>query len=230
MLLPYVVFTFLVTYQPNVSIDHQDMIRLITCNNTFERMRAIDLVSNHILGYQRQKVLPILHGIIYLNPPAYHAHDQYVDKTTEIGMNILSKSHSPRRIALSIISRWTSIQSANVYFDFIDYINGDKTESMSKEPYFMTYVSVKGLINIGKPGLRHCVNELVKPDDDTITEARGNGKTFLIVYAIGMILGYDDADKFLLDEIKRYSHVSKMQVDKLKRAHEILGLIKKSLD
>jgi hypothetical protein len=82
MIIQFLCMIFFSVYQPNVAIEHRDMIRLITCNNVFERMKSIDLVSNQILGYQRQRVLPVLYSIIYLNPQSYHVHPQQTDQTT----------------------------------------------------------------------------------------------------------------------------------------------------
>lgn len=223
--------------KPNVPACQQELVKRISCNNVYDRIKSIDLVSSHIVGFHRERLLPTLYSIVYVNPPTYPLHLEHHDRVAEAGLVSLSKSHPPRRIALSILSRWSNVESVRVFIDYIDYINGDISDSLTNDKYYETYVSVKGLINVGKPALSLCINELVSERSGLNPECEfnrdvlvcENRRRTLIVYSICMILGYERAEAYMLEEIKKSSIISKLKESKLQDAYAILKLLKKSL-
>lgn len=226
MPISFICMVYFITVLPNITLENRESLRRITSNNAFDRIKAIDQVANRFLGYQRERALPILYSIVYLNPPVFHVHPHLVDKMAEASLRSTNRQYSSRIVALSILSKWSNIESACVFFHFIDYIDGNRTVVYSTDPYYVNYLSVAGLINIGKPVLPLCIQELARIDDASISESRSYAKRTLIIYSIGMILGYGEADKFLANEINRFNTISKWQANRLERARDILHQIK----
>jgi hypothetical protein len=196
----------------------------VTSATADDRRLAYGEALNGLIGIRREKMKPFLLDVIKTNPLVPPGHGRVFDsKETEF---------SPRRVGLSILAEWHDASLIPLFMEYIDYQAPDPYRS--QEPGVVQvpsdlYAGVKGLINIGKPALRPCVDELLKsplPNESMRKSANDDQRRIYdrynnLVYVIYGVLG-PEAQKYLAAEAERVGKGDALAGEKLRQAAEFM--------
>lgn len=197
---------------------HDIVFDKLLSNSVELRKLSIEDAQRELVGFHRAETVPLFYTIIYLNPiPAHGAPEQ----------KSYSMENSPRRLALRIVSNWSNTELTALYLDFLDYIRDDQWLTFSDQPLYESYLAVKGLINIGQPCLKACINEITKNRFEGIQlppgHDRGLRRMQLLAYTIWMISGPDQAKQLLRKEHERLVPINAAGAANIRQALEYLS-------
>lgn len=169
------------------------------------RQRAYRYAICNVIGIKRQEMKPFLLHVIRTDP---------LMPPRKGPINGDDATFSPRRVALSILAEWHEADFIPVFIDYVDYYAIDPNGSRwTPIPPRVTYVAMKGLINIGKPAVLPCLRELAKTENspewfrfqNPPPEAyrRGLERHHNFIMVIRDIVGDEEAMRLLTKEIHR---------------------------